>query len=151
MRTRLLAAGSPLSEERHGPTRREILSLIAKGALASSILGPNLFSIGPEIQSAGQQAFPAEWELTDASLLEEIVSRAVLFFWNEASPRTGLVRDRALADGAPRPEAHGEHRSHRIWSRRTLHRTPAPVHSFPGNLPAGHRDAELSAESCRAG
>jgi|HubBroStandDraft_6_1064221.scaffolds.fasta_scaffold01328_5 hypothetical protein len=103
MRTRLLAARSPLSEQRHGPTRREVLSLIAKGALASSILGPNVFGIGPGVQPAGQQAFPAEWELTDASLLEEIVSRAVLFFWNEASPRTGLVRDRALADGGPDP------------------------------------------------
>ena len=42
-------------------------------------------------------------ELTDAALLEDIIGRAFLFFWNEASPRTGLVRDRALADGGPDP------------------------------------------------
>src|SRR5271169_597283 len=101
MRTRLLAAGSPPSAERRGLTRREVLSLIAKGALASSLLGSDLFGTGPRAQSAEQLTFPADWDLTDAALLEEIISRGFLFFWNEASPRTGLVRDRALADGGP--------------------------------------------------
>jgi hypothetical protein len=101
MRTRLLAAGSPLSEHRHGPTRREVLALLAKGAVATSLLGTKLFAIGPRTQSAGQPTSPADWELTDAALLEEIISRAFLYFWNEASPLTGLVRDRAFADGGP--------------------------------------------------
>ena len=39
--------------------------------------------------------------LTDDEFLEEIVHRAFLYFWNEASPHTGLVRDRALASGEP--------------------------------------------------
>ena len=50
-----------------------------------------------------QSPVPPEWKLTDDELLEEIVSRAFLFFWNEAGPKTGLVRDRALADGGPDP------------------------------------------------
>ena len=103
MRPRLLAAGSPPSEEGRGRTRREVLSLIVKGALASTLLGSDIFGIAPANQSGSQQSFPPGWELTDAALLEEIVSRAFLFFWSEASPRTGLVRDRALADGGPDP------------------------------------------------
>ncbi len=107
MRTRLLAAGCPLSEARQGPTRRDVLSLLAKGAVASSLLGANLFAIAPTARSAGPQTSPADFELSDAALLEEIISRAFLYFWDEASPRTGLVRDRALADGGPdaRPTA----------------------------------------------
>ncbi len=103
MPTRLLAAGSPLSEERQGRTRREILSLLAKGALASPFLRVNLFGIASGAEPVAQSALPSNWELTDAALLEDIIGRAFLFFWNEASPRTGLVRDRALADGGPDP------------------------------------------------
>ena len=71
---------------------------MAKGALTLPLASrANLFAVsGRHLQ---QSPVPPEWRLTDEELLEEIVSRAFLFFWNEASPRTGLVRDRALADG----------------------------------------------------
>ena len=83
-----------------GLTRREMLSLIAKGALAYPLLSKsNLLALADS--RTQQSPVPPEWRLTDDELLEEIVSRAFLFFWNEASPRTGLVRDRALADGTP--------------------------------------------------
>jgi hypothetical protein len=79
-------------------TRRDMLSLMAKGAFAYPLLKGDLFAAK---KSAQQTKVPPEWQLTDDELLEEIVSRAFLFFWNEANPRTGLVRDRALADGTP--------------------------------------------------
>lgn len=101
MPTRLLAAGSPLSEERQGPTRREILSFLAKGALASQFLHAKLFGISSGAEPVAPSPLPSNWELTDTALLEDIINRAFLFFWNEASPHTGLVRDRALADGGP--------------------------------------------------
>ena len=40
--------------------------------------------------------------LTEDELLEEIVKRAFDFFWTEAGQRTGLVKDRARADGSDR-------------------------------------------------
>ena len=92
------------SSREKGLTRREMLSLIAKGALVYPLLtrGTLRALSGSHTQ---QTPVPPEWRLTDDELLEEIVSRAFLFFWNEASPRTGLVRDRALADGTPEQAA----------------------------------------------
>ena len=83
-------------------TRREALLLVAKGWLAypfarSALFGQSQNLTGRILQAP--QAIPPEWQLSDEELLEEIVSRAFLYFWHEASPRTGLVRDRALADG----------------------------------------------------
>jgi hypothetical protein len=41
----------------------------------------------------------APYEGTDEQLLDEIQRAAFDFFWNEASPNTGQVKDRALANG----------------------------------------------------
>lgn len=41
----------------------------------------------------------APFEGTDEQLLEEMQRATFDFFWNEASPRTGQVKDRALANG----------------------------------------------------
>jgi hypothetical protein len=81
-----------------GLTRRELLSLIAKGALVSPFVSHRALHALSDSRTQ-QTPVPPDWRLTDDELLEEMVSRAFLFFWNEASPRTGLVRDRALADG----------------------------------------------------
>ncbi|HZL67974.1 MAG TPA: hypothetical protein VFC29_11660, partial [Candidatus Limnocylindrales bacterium] len=89
-----------MANERHGLTRREMLSLLAKGALTYPLATSGLFALARKTQSSSQ-AVPADWQLTSEELLEEIVSRAFLFFWNETGKRTGLVRDRALADGGP--------------------------------------------------
>jgi len=37
----------------------------------------------------------------DEELLEDLSKRSFLFFWEQADPATGLVRDRARIDGAP--------------------------------------------------
>src|SRR5450631_2607004 len=82
------------SDAGHGYTRREMLSFLAKGAVTYSLGTTGLFG-------AAKHKAPPKWQLTDKELLEEIVKRAFLFFWNEAGKRSGLVRDRALADGTP--------------------------------------------------
>jgi hypothetical protein len=80
-------------------TRREALLLMSRGALGYSLSNAALFAHSG-LQQPSQTA-PDDWQLTDDELMEEIVSRAFLYFWDEASPKTGLVRDRALADGGP--------------------------------------------------
>src|ERR1017187_2579909 len=77
-----------------------MLSLLAKGALTYPFATSGLCALARKTQSSSQ-AVSADWQLTSEELLEEIVSRAFLFFWNEAGKHTGLVRDRALADGGP--------------------------------------------------
>ena len=87
-----------MTGDRHGLTRREMLSLLAKGALTYPLSTAALRAVARRPQS---QAVPEDWRLTSEEVLEEIVSRGFLFFWNEAGKHTGLVRDRALADGGP--------------------------------------------------
>ncbi len=86
-----------MTGDRRGLTRREMLSLLAKGALTYPLSASALRALALR----PSQAVPPDWQLTSEELLEEIVSRGFLFFWNEASKHTGLVRDRALADGGP--------------------------------------------------
>ena len=83
-------------------TRRELLSLLGRGALAYPFAAgvPLLAATSRHLQS---QETPALEQLDTDELLEEIVSRAFQFFWDEAGQHTGLVRDRALADGNPDP------------------------------------------------
>ncbi|MGC2111342.1 MAG: glucoamylase family protein, partial [Candidatus Korobacteraceae bacterium] len=80
-------------------TRREMLATLAKGALAYPFAKAELHGALRHPQNRPSQAVPADWRLDGEELLEEIVSRAFLFFWSESGKHTGLVRDRALADG----------------------------------------------------
>jgi hypothetical protein len=89
-----------LPSARRSLTRRELLSIMGRGALAFPLLGSEVFTADAVAQ---QTQMPAELRLTEEQLLEEIVSRAFQFFWDQGAPRTGLVRDRALADGGPDP------------------------------------------------
>lgn len=82
-------------------TRREALLLLARSAAAYPLLRSELFAqsqAGPAVPTQSAVANPP---LSDDEFLEEVIHRAFLYFWNEASPRTGLVRDRALANGGP--------------------------------------------------
>lgn len=90
-----------LANSTSGLTRREMLSILAKGALAYPLARAGLYGTIHGRQARESQAVPPEWRLTDEELVEEIVSRGFLFFWNEADKHSGLVRDRALADGGP--------------------------------------------------
>ncbi|HEY6253392.1 MAG TPA: glucoamylase family protein [Candidatus Angelobacter sp.] len=66
-------------------TRRQILKLGGKAAIACPLLG-----MLP--QQSGYHG-------TDDQLLDEMERAAFQFFWNEANPNTGLIKDRALVNG----------------------------------------------------
>jgi hypothetical protein len=87
-------SGGTLPDARHGFTRREMLSFLAKGAVTYSLGASGLLG------SVHPAALP-KTQLTEKELLEQIVKRAFQFFWNEAGRHSGLIRDRALADGTP--------------------------------------------------
>jgi len=78
-------------------TRREILRLSGMGLLVSPLLATSACQKRAPvnfIESAG-----AAYEGTDEQLLDEIQRAIFDFFWNEASPNTGQVKDRATASG----------------------------------------------------
>ena len=72
-------------------TRRHFLRVALTGAavlpFAKQALAGDLVSPSPRLS------------LTDAALLDELERTAFDFFWNEADPHTGLVLDRANANG----------------------------------------------------
>jgi len=74
------------------PSRRQFLRVALTGAavlpLAGKALASDLLPSQPELA------------LSDVALLDELERAAFEFFWNEANPETGLVLDRANADGS---------------------------------------------------
>jgi hypothetical protein len=44
---------------------------------------------------------PSALSAADDALLEDLSKRSFLFFWEQADPQTGIVRDRARTDGSP--------------------------------------------------
>jgi hypothetical protein len=92
-------------QERSGLTtnfrRRELLVRLAKVAGASCVGGLALFLPGC---GGGESSLPPPppgdgYPGTDDQLLEEIEKAGFLFFWEQADPSTGQVKDRALAAG----------------------------------------------------
>lgn len=71
-----------------GLTRRELLVLLGGAVLA----GPSLAQSRPARGIRGSSA-------SDEKLLDDIERAGCSFFWEQASPTTGQVKDRALADG----------------------------------------------------
>lgn len=73
--------------------RRNFLKTFAVASVGFPLLGRSWasgFSL-PQDSSSG--------DVAGAALLDELEQAAFEFFWNEADPHTGLVRDRANADG----------------------------------------------------
>jgi hypothetical protein len=98
---------SPLSKESLGGSmqektvRRQFLAQLGRAAAFGPVIGSFLFqnacgggssTITPPPQGDG---YPG----TDDQLLDEIQQAAFLFFWEQADPNTGQVKDRALAAG----------------------------------------------------
>jgi len=78
-------------------TRREVLRIGGMGLLA-----PPLITLASCQKHASPSFVPpngAPFEGTDEQLLDEIERASFDFFWNEASSKTGQVKDRALANG----------------------------------------------------
>ena len=77
-------------------TRREMMRRCGVGLLASPLL--TLWSCQKNNSSTSSN-LGLPYQGTDDQLLDEIQRAAFDFFWNEASPSTGQVEDRALANG----------------------------------------------------
>ena len=75
-------------------TRREMLQLCGTGLLSSALVGCRQKTAGTFVNPLG-----TPYEGTNEQLLDEIQRAAFDFFWNEASPNTGQVKDRALSNG----------------------------------------------------
>jgi len=76
--------------------RREVIRLCGMGLLASPLA--TLASCQKRVPAFLEPQGPP-FEGTDEQLLDEIQRASFEFFWNEASPKTGQVKDRALANG----------------------------------------------------
>ena len=91
-----LAKGAKLEEVDFG--RRTALAGLIKLGISSivpAVASASLVGSSKRVRSGPQSAFTAE----DERFLEELERASFLFFWEQASPRTGLVKDRSLADG----------------------------------------------------
>ena len=75
-------------------TRREWLEVAGKGALAISAVPLVGFAFGR------RRARNRKLAKSEDAFLERIERAAFDFFWEQASPATGQVKDRALADGS---------------------------------------------------
>jgi hypothetical protein len=79
-------------------SRRELLRVGGVGLLTAPFLAfPGCGQSRPSQSPTTPGGQP--YQGTDAQLLDEIQSSIFKFFWNEASPITGQVKDRALASG----------------------------------------------------
>ncbi len=78
-------------------SRREVIKICGIGLLASPLVTPA--GCGKQTRRAFQEPKGPPYEGTDAQLLDEIQRATFQFFWDEASQKTGQVKDRALANG----------------------------------------------------
>ena len=75
---------------------RRFLTLLVALALFAGFL-PGGLSAEPRVAPATRAALD-----TDAALLDELSKRSFLFFWEQAGEDSGLIADRARADGSTR-------------------------------------------------
>src|SRR5213593_3474385 len=55
-------------------------------------------------ESGGNPAPVERLSAQDEAFLEDLSRRSFRYFWEQANPHTGLVRDRARTDGSPHDE-----------------------------------------------
>lgn len=67
---------------------------------------PCSLSLPASAQSTPPPPSTSPFSLQDDAFLEDLERRSFQYFWEQADPRTGLVPDRARADGSPLPESH---------------------------------------------
>lgn len=81
-------------------TRREFLLAASSGIIAAPLLSIGCNRDAKSTSSTATSSGTGEpYQGTDEQLLDEIQRATFDFFWNEASPNTGQVKDRALATG----------------------------------------------------
>jgi hypothetical protein len=111
-KTASLAVSNPVSnpgEARHSIaasriSRREFLHGLVRLGLALPVAGAALpVFAATQLACPAPAPIPGRLTAADEPLLEEIVHATFLFFWEQAHPQTGLVRDRAnvrtMSDG----------------------------------------------------
>jgi len=76
--------------------RREVIKLGGLGLISRSFVPLLSFA---NSQRTFVEPVGAPYQGTDDKLLDEIQRTAFDFFWYEANPKTGQVKDRALANG----------------------------------------------------
>ncbi len=82
-------------------TRRELLAQLGRAAVVSSFPSMTFSPFGCGSGSSSPPSLPPgdAYQGTDDQLLEEIEKASFLFFWEQADPTTGQVKDRAFAAG----------------------------------------------------
>src|ERR1039458_2187135 len=70
---------------------------VLSATLAASVLTVTLTAATPTRLPAAEP--PRIISPQDRALLEDLERRSILYFWNESDPSTGLVLDRASAQG----------------------------------------------------
>ena len=90
----MLSAKMPFPVLQNRFTRRYLLRVFGKAALASPLLGTGFLEA-----ACGGGTSSSSTPLTDDQLLETIQQANFNFFWNQAGPATGLVKDRVVAHG----------------------------------------------------
>jgi hypothetical protein len=79
-------------------SRREVLRAAAAGALVMPF-GSLISACSDRKQATAPEPTGRPYEGTNEQLLDEIQRASFKFFWDEASPNTGQVKDRATTDG----------------------------------------------------
>ncbi|PYU67443.1 MAG: hypothetical protein DMG49_18825 [Acidobacteria bacterium] len=78
-------------------SRREVVRIYGIGLIASPLT--TLAGCGKRASRSFPEPSGAPYQGTDAQLLDEIQRATFQFFWDQASQKSGQVKDRALANG----------------------------------------------------
>jgi hypothetical protein len=84
------------------------LCICARTTLAQNRKAADPQTSSPNPQSAIRNPHSARYKFSqsDQQFLEDLSRRSFLYFWEQANPGTGLVLDRARADGSSHDETH---------------------------------------------
>src|SRR5436190_12610998 len=96
-RSRLHGQQRTMTTSKNSLNRREVMRICGVGLLASPLMV--LASCQKHASPSFVELNGAPFEGTDEQLLEDIQRSSFDFFWDEASQKTGQVKDRALANG----------------------------------------------------
>src|SRR5882762_10271446 len=89
------------------PIRVRFVALISRAILLLLVVLAISAPAAPMWQGTKPRATPSKSiSQRDAAFLEDLSRRSFRYFWERADPRTGLVLDRARADGSIHDEAH---------------------------------------------
>ncbi len=127
-------------------SRRELLGILGAGACTP--FSRLLFSLpAPDQKPSTAARPPVATSLApgDDQFLDDLEKANFQYFWEQASPQTGLVKDRSERPGQ-RSRHRRQYRGHRVRTNRTLHWGAAWLRSHPTGPPARDCDLDLSVE-----